>query len=156
MEPRANFLYMEPRANIHYFIIKNKRKETLNRTHFFLFKAKGTSSIYSTCLYLLCYNVIWLDVWGYTRSYTLKFLCIFFSGLDHTAFNIIIWFPCWVSVLQRTFPAKCLPPSSPSASWLFAWIAKKDKGFQGIAKKDKGFQGTVKKDKGIQEGFQAD
>lgn len=70
MEPRANFLYMEPRANIHYFIIKNKRKETLNRTHFFFYLKQKELLAYipPACIFCVIMSFGWMcgDILGVT------------------------------------------------------------------------------------------
>lgn len=96
-----NFLYTEPRA----YITLSLKRTRLNRTCFFLFKAKGTSSIFSTCLHLLCYNVSWLTDdtnFGCVEIHSELYPEIpmhFFLGWT---LQSLIWLPCWGSVLQQT------------------------------------------------------
>lgn len=91
---------------------------------------EGTSSIFSTCSHFLCYNVNFGCVEICWKLHPEIPICIFSWSESHG-----LWYHNWASLLgfhsSAAFSSVIPSPSSLSASWLFAWIAKKkDKYFQ--------------------------
>lgn len=118
---------------MYHFIIKNKIRETLNKTCFTL---SSTSRCITTLPPVVCirphlgdHTEFWpqrqhrvaaqsagqrgglgvvFHAWRCTESHTLKFPCPFL-GLDHVAFDVLIWLPSCGFVLQQIFLTLFLP-----------------------------------------------